>query len=369
MKKQITDWRKSPGHIEVLSRFLKPTDCDWGPEPEHLLGEKRKVAIDRWLSEGIIDECDSVAKAAFKYTVAELKTLLRKHGEPAYGTKATLVERALRVARDDVEKKTKSVHLWQCTEQGVQIFEEHQAAQEAAYSRARQECLAALVAKDIKQACVAHHEFKQQFDPWVERYKSYYPWQAKRLEWIFQSRPQAVGELSDKKWRQLQAVAALKTLWNLNTDDDWMPDDVPAPDGNPQRALNLVLANADYRESIPDDKLTKSVTIQFDEYDLSICDSCQELNGKRFAVKDLPEIPTPGCTNPEGCRCRLDFEYDYDDDEDDEDQFIDVDVEVGDDTATLEPLEALKQLKGMMDTDLITAEEYETKKKEILARM
>ena len=365
MSDKVTDWRNSPGHIYVLSRFLKLTDCHWA-DTEHYLKESKKKAIDRWLAEGIVEECDVETKVKTKYTVAELKELLKKHEEPVSGNKDVLMERALRVARGELEQWAVSVHLWQCTPDGVRIVEEHQAAEEAAKSEAMHKCLAALIEHDLKGACMAHHKYEERYERNVRYGSADYQWEGKRLERIFQCRPQAVGAVKNDEWRQLQTIAALKTLWRLDLDDDWLPEDIPALGEDRKRAINLVLANAEYRESIPDDEWIKSATIRFDDYDLSICDSCRSLNGKKFPVKELPEFPTPDCTNPEGCRCRLESDYEeseiggagaeFDDFEEDE-------------NPVLEPLEALKQLKGMLDVDLITTAEYEEKKKEILARM
>ncbi|MDA7516972.1 SHOCT domain-containing protein [bacterium] len=362
------DWRSSPGHFCILKRFVDPSHYRSINPDYYGLQETTEAAINRWLDEGIIMECDLPAKVSWKYTIPELKKLLGKHGAPASGNKSVLVERACDVASEEMEKHTKSIQLWQCTLTGMRALEEYDAAEAAAKSDAICKCYEALLQKDIKKTCKAHYKYEKIYTL-NQQSSSAYQWVGESLQFVLQSRPSALVGLDDEQWSKLQARGALKKLWRQDTQRKQasfaLPADLTLPEDNIERAIDFVLALASNQEDLKR-QWTESVTIRFIEYDPEICDSCKALDGKAFKKEDVPEIPTPDCTNPKGCRCN--FEP-VDDEEGDEALEVGFFEEIESDETALPPLEAMKQLKEMADSGLITEEDFQEKKKEILSRM
>ena len=110
--------------------------------------------------------------------------------------------------------------------------------------------------------------------------------------------------------------------------------------------------------------------VVFDPNDIDSCELCMALNGKVFDIEDFPELPLENCTSETGCQC--DIEYIYDDDEDGElfrIAFMEEEDDLDERFEREDPVTKLRQLKEMLDSDLITEAEYQKKKEEILSRM
>jgi len=89
------DWRKSPAHIDLLGKFVKPRDIAQVMNWQYLkdtIKENTKEAIGRFIQDGalVICELDEILDCAF--TASELKKMAREQGLKQTGTKVELVE-------------------------------------------------------------------------------------------------------------------------------------------------------------------------------------------------------------------------------------------------------------------------------------
>jgi hypothetical protein len=81
------DWRNSPHHVSFLTLFRKPNlPPSWRG---NVLKESVQSAIERFIRDGVVQDCDLQEKVAHKFKVPDLKKLLIKTDEKGYGTKAT----------------------------------------------------------------------------------------------------------------------------------------------------------------------------------------------------------------------------------------------------------------------------------------
>jgi hypothetical protein len=243
----------------------------------------------------------------------------------------------------------------------MRALDEHEAAEAAARKAAICNCYESLLLRDIKQACSAHYQYTKQFT--LNRStNSQYELLGKFVEIVFDTRPSALGYLDEIQWTTSQALAAATKLWRYGTRERFplplQPDE--ALSGiNYQRVIDFILNAAENRENLQR-MWTDSVKISFEDYDLDLCDHCRSLDGKTYKKSDVPEIPTPACTSEIGCRCSFDPV---------DDETIDLSDEFDTDDFILPPIEAMKQLKEMANAGLITEDEFQNKKKEILDRM
>ena len=91
------DWQKSPAHMRLLSKFLRPrvaedfskTSGYW----EKQLGETPQKAIERFLDEGVLVHADFSEHLTSKFKVTELKGMLEVRGLPVSGRKSELISR------------------------------------------------------------------------------------------------------------------------------------------------------------------------------------------------------------------------------------------------------------------------------------
>ncbi len=117
-------------------------------------------------------------------------------------------------------------------------------------------------------------------------------------------------------------------------------------------------------------KYAKQVKLVFDDNDVESCELCIKLNGKLLNLKDVPELPFRDCTSESGCKFRLETMFDdnfvyLEGDELDDDE-SEADEEGSD---NYDAVAKLEQLKKMLNNGLITEEDYQKKKNEILSRM
>ena len=117
------DWQKSPAHLRLLSKFLRPQVAEdfskrsgyW----EKQLGETSQKAIERFLDEGVLVHADLSEHLASKFKVTELKSMLEVRGLPASGRKSELVSRLVQadpegmkaIAIEDLAYKLKATEL------------------------------------------------------------------------------------------------------------------------------------------------------------------------------------------------------------------------------------------------------------------
>ncbi len=172
--------------------------------------------------------------------------------------------------------------------------------------------------------------------------------------------------MTPSDWKLLQAAVAMSQLWYGEVAVNWLPDDFATNVRNAEVAVNYLQCNARFKRMAASCPRNERVKILFDFDDIDSCESCLALANKEFDVQDLPELPLMNCTSEQGCKCRLGSTheqgvvFDYIESRENNDE----DLASGG-TA----LEKLRQLKEMLDANLITQEDYDTKKAKILSQM
>lgn len=130
-------------------------------------------------------------------------------------------------------------------------------------------------------------------------------------------------------------------------------------------AINYLKCNAEMRKNLARcEKYTDKVKLIFSNVDIDSCGLCKKLKNQVFDLKNFPELPLENCTSQTGCKCEIEEVYDEQDKIECE-NVINVLTDVG----NLELFTKLSHLKKLFDNDLITEEEYQQKKAEILSRL
>lgn len=121
------DWKKSPPHLLFLSTFLvprspteHPTDNNW----ELLLVDPENV-IEQFKRDGAIRDCPLSALLSDKFTVEELKQMVRKRQLPITNQdrKIDLVNKLVQYDEFGMWEAVDDVELLQCTDFGYQLVE------------------------------------------------------------------------------------------------------------------------------------------------------------------------------------------------------------------------------------------------------
>jgi hypothetical protein len=202
-----------------------------------------------------------------------------------------------------------------------------------------------------------------------------------RLEFIFNSKPRILLHLGESQLEQLRIATGMSVLWGDKA-SDWLPNTFTTSLPSANIAANMLLCNARLNE---DKERLRNVStslasvseIRLERHrGLGVCDLCDYVFGKAYkSIDEIPELPMEGCISEKGCDFYLRPKYAFEL-EDDDDLFEledDDNLEEGSDDEsefdTNDSFEKLKQLKKMLDAGLITQQEYDVKKGQILSEM
>ena len=92
------DWKKSPAHWLLLSKFLKPKMIDDFTNDENwkaVLKASPKKFIKTLYKKGILDNAPLEAIMDYKFTISKLKPMLKGYQLKVSGRKAELIKRLI----------------------------------------------------------------------------------------------------------------------------------------------------------------------------------------------------------------------------------------------------------------------------------
>jgi hypothetical protein len=362
------DWKKSPAHLDLLSKFIKPRNTeqviDWLYLPA-TLGENTAEAIDRFVRDGTLIPCELADSVDLAFTAARLKKMLKEQGLKSSGSKEELVERLIEADRDALQRMVSRLKMMICSPQVLPLVEHYKNVRQSDLDIAKQQSFKAFLQNDPKEACKFNitycHKYSSLASP---AYQGGVEW----LKFILSSEPKVLGKMTLADWKLLQAAVCMSQLWYGESAVNWLPDDFATNVKNTQIAANYLRCNAAYNRMVASCNRNERVKVVFDSNDIDSCELCLALADKEFDVLDLPELPLVNCTSEQGCKCRLGsarepglfFDWIESGENDDEDENLASDGNA---------LDKLRQLKEMLDANLITQKDYDTKKAEILSQL
>ena len=364
------DWRKSPAHIDLLGKFVKPRDIAQVMNWQYLkdtIKESPKEATERFIHNGALVTCeiDEILDCAF--TASELKKMAREQGLKQTGTKAELIERLVDSDHSKMEKLTSKFRIMKCSPQALALVEEFEQRKQQALDVAKQKSFEALLKGDARGAYKAFLAYQREYiDPGLESQT----YEIEKLNFILSSSPKVLGKISQTDLANLRAATCMPTLWYGEPPENWLPDNFTTHVKSNTVAINYLKCNAEIREDLARyGDYAKKVKLVFDENDIDSCEWCLKLNGRIFDLKEFPELPFENCTSETGCKCRVESVFEEDEESGVVFRVVMSDDDLTDDETDDDAFAKLSQLKKMLDNGLITEEDYQKKKDEILSRM
>lgn len=307
------DWRESPAHLLLLSKFRSPRDPSkyYGDENwEAVLGERPKKAINRFLKDGMIGKADLHGLLSHKFRVADLKPMLRERGLKVSGRKAELIQRLIEADPEAMMKAVQGLRILQVTEAGEEVAEQYLEQKKEERQRVERSVLQALRQRKFKEAsqAVAAFEAKQVFARGIGMdWENHDPsGDAAMLNTIFSGKPKILGELDDEQLAHLRIAAGMSLLWGTSrTKSGWLPEGFSTGlHFNNATAARMLVFYAYHRRNLEQYRgYTKTVEIVTLEG--SSCDACKQLTGKKYRLDRAPDLPYEKCTHEMGCRCRI----------------------------------------------------------------
>lgn len=358
------DWTESPPYLDLLRLFVKPhkaqiTDFQQLYLNQNIKENPQKV-IERFISEGVLVPASVEEGLEHLFMADELKKLLLKKvlEKPGCklglsGTKRVLAERLVSIAHDEMSKIVLEHKIVKCSVMALEILSKDDKKKQNALDDAKQQSFEALKNGKEKVAYKIYTTFKRTFiDP---NFKSD-PYKVEDLQCILASNPQILSGIAADNLANLKAALCMKSLWDEWGDDEftetWLPTTFASGLKSNRVALNYLSTHTGIKRMIEEASDYKRVKIEFHSGDTDSCELCQSLDGKEFEIDKVPDLPIIDCKSDIGCQCSITGIYDYDDEDEEE----------------IDPVDKLSKLKQMLEIDLITRDEYEKKKAEVLAR-
>lgn len=305
------DWRKSPAHIDVLGKFMKPRDVAQVLNWQYLkdsIKESPKDAIGRFIGEGILIHCglDEILDCAF--TASDLKRMVKEEGLKTSGTKAELVERLVTANRPKMENVTSKLKIMKCSPQAREFVENFEQSKQEALESAKQKSFEALLKGDAREAYKVFLAYQRGYVmPELEART----FEIEKLNFVLTSAPRVLGNIDPSSLASLRAATCMPALWYNEPAENWLPENFVLSSRGNKVAISYLKCNAEIREDLARyGNYAKKAKLTFDENDIESCALCLKLNEKVFDLKDFPELPFEGCISETGCKCRVDSVFD-----------------------------------------------------------
>jgi hypothetical protein len=303
----------SKAELLLLSKFRRPhaiEDYSKSESWKYVLRREPERVIRDFYKNNLIEIAGLPDRVSFRYTVGDLKRILRKKGLPVSGKKFDLISRLIDIVPLEMDTATKNIEVFVCSEVGREISESFISEENNKREKAELLVVEALKNRAFETASklVAEFEAQQIFPRGMGIDWEHYD--AKRdimiLELIFSSYPKILKSVSKENIRVLQFFAAQMHLWGRNNviKNQKAPKQIKSHlDINAASRMILFFALSkknvlEYRKSG-----MKKVKVVSYVNDSHVCDYCQSMHNSYYDIDNFPEVPLENCVSDIGCRC------------------------------------------------------------------
>jgi SPP1 gp7 family putative phage head morphogenesis protein len=308
------DWRESPAHLLLLSKFLDGVSPERFHDDERwaaVLGGRPAEAIDRLRKAGMLAPAELRDRIDARFKASELKPLLKQRGLKVSGRKEALIDRLIEHDEAAMRDATGDVVVFRCTEEGRQLAERYLEDERQKREAAERAALDRLQSRDLAGAAraVAGFEAGQVFSRGMGIDWSASPSESDKeiLTAIFDRTPALLAGVDTQILRQLRLAAAMQQLWGTGSARKWLPDDCDTGMHlDADTAARMLVFHAFHLENVASYRRAGFETVEVSGVDDSrSCPQCRQIHGKIFALADAPEMPYAKCTCEMGCRCMV----------------------------------------------------------------
>lgn len=306
-----TEQQVEATRLQLLWRFVRPCSPDdvlrdggWTER----LGESPQKAIQRFVDEGLLEQLPLDERLDALLKVPDLKKMLKSRGLPLSGKKAQLIERLLEADKQGVEAEFKGKTLLRCTARGKETAEQQGQAERDRREAVEQQVMEALRQRQYATASrlVAQFEASQPFSrgmgvDWKNHDASH---DVFVLTVIMERTPKALAKTDPSGLAPIRIAAGMMYLWGVSRAVPWLPPagGMDAIVAQAQKARVLV-AHAQFASSIEGYKQSGTKGAEIIGGDS--CPACKRIQGKKYKLNSVPELPYEGCTAEGGCCCTV----------------------------------------------------------------
>ena len=306
------DWKKSPPHLLLLSKFLRGADPESFEDREYwkpALKESPRKAIKRFLEEGMLEPAALQELVDYKFKVSDLKSILKQGSLKVSGRKSELIDRLIAADENGMRKATKNISLLKCSERARAVAKGYLVREKEKRSQTENKVLVALRVRDFDKACstVVKYEAKQIFPRGLGIDWNNYDCRRDiaALKTIFNQRPAILKGINEECLDQLRIAAGMMHLWGTGSAKAWLPDNIQTGIHiDAESATRMFVFHASHQRNMQEyrDVGAKSIEI-LGAGDSVTCSACRKIAGKKYKLRRVPELPYEKCKSAIGCRC------------------------------------------------------------------
>ncbi|HRX01050.1 MAG TPA: SAP domain-containing protein [Cyclobacteriaceae bacterium] len=302
------DWKNSPAHLLLLSKFLTTNSPDRYANDEHwksVLKEKPSKVISQFLKEKILESVELQELVDYKFKILELKETLKTKGLKISGRKEELIQRLIENDPQLMHEKTKDLVLYRCTKEGMQFANRYLEEERAVKNKVEHDVMNYLKNRQYLKASqlIVKYKESQVFYFIQDNVNGL----TRDLKPIFEVTPDLLSGVDKMQLDQLRLAAGMMLLWGSGNVRSWIPDNIVTGihlDG--PAICRMLIFHSNHLKNI-DSYRGKVKTVEISGIDdVNTCPACKKIHGKKFKLGSVPQLPYAKCTCDLGCRCRID---------------------------------------------------------------
>lgn len=328
----VSDWKRSPAHLELLSKYIKPlsiyyiADSYRSPDWYEALKEHSLGAIQRFIEEGYLVRPDISTLMNYKLIIPELKKLCADRGLPVSGKKTDLINRLITTDEPGMQRELSELKVVMCSEKGKLLAQAYLEMRKQEREEAEKLVMDYLRKREFLQAgtSVAKYEANQVFPrglgiDWRKESLFPNPRNTYILKSIFEETPTVAKGVNQQELEQFRLAAGSMQLWGSDAEAKRLLEGVESISS---KCDNLSFARMLWQSAVNKYDLkeyrdlaratgNKNYKIEIltcnDEH---VCDACKRLAKKKYPLfGDVPELPNPDCSH--NCRCGYSLDVGY----------------------------------------------------------
>ncbi len=240
-----------------------------------------------------------------------MKPFLKTKGQKVTGNKRELALSASVFQNDKFIKDIQKQTIYILSESGNQKVLDFLMFKTYEREEAEKKTIEFLESHDYKSACLTMIEYeKQQVFPrgMGIDWNHYNPKDdISALKSMFSSAPKILKGISNEKLKILQIAGAMKFLYGTSSFSKYLPNDFETGTRFDCETASRMLTFVGYHQrNLASYRAYPSVTVGVEILNApGCCEECNKLNGKKFKLDEVIELPYEHCTHEMGCRCTI----------------------------------------------------------------
>lgn len=306
------DWRKSPPHLLLLSKFLggdSPSRYVGAEHWQSALKEDPIKVIRLFIDDKALEPASLFETMDVKYKATELRDLLKARQQKVSGRKPELIARLMESDKKGMVAATRDLEVLKCSTEATRLAKAYLEGERQRREAMANKVFRLLESRDYANAtqAVATFEATRVFPRGIgidwNNYNS--DSDVTALKVIFERTPQLLTKINGSHLDTIRLAAGMMQLCGTNAAAAWLPKDFSTGIHlETDSAARMLIFHAAHLRNMEQYNEAGVKTVKISGVgDNLTCNACRDIDGKQYATASAPELPYYNCTCEIGCRC------------------------------------------------------------------